>query len=99
MNFEPFWAQKNVAFSRGFVMGSNQRTSRREAEHDHEVVTTAATILTQAAEGDPAWRMMAGIATLKAASRAAAFESDLQAVDQGEQRGSGNRSVLQTEMS
>jgi hypothetical protein len=87
-----------------FVRRANRQArvgvdERREAEHDHEAVTTAATILTQAAEGNPAWRRMAGIATLKAASRAAAFESDLQAVDQGERRGSENRSVLQTEMS
>ena len=40
-----------------------------KAEHGHESVTTAATILTQASEGSAAYMMLARIATLKALHR------------------------------
>lgn len=39
------------------------------AERNHPAVLTAATILTQAAEGSPAWVVFARIATLKAIHR------------------------------
>ena len=50
-----------------------------KAEHDHPAVLTPATILTQAAEGGPAWMMFARSATLKAIYRnrpPRAFNSD-----------------------
>ncbi|MBN8987400.1 MAG: hypothetical protein J0H42_04090 [Rhizobiales bacterium] len=40
-----------------------------KAEYGHEAVTTASTILTQSAEGGPAWMFMARMATLKAIHR------------------------------
>ena len=40
-----------------------------KAEHDHPTALTASTILSQAAEGGPAWMMFARIATMKAIHR------------------------------
>ena len=45
------------------------RKSVPKAEHDHPAVLTTATILTQAAEGGPAWMMFARMATMKAIHR------------------------------
>jgi len=40
-----------------------------KVEYGHKAVTTALTILTQSAEGGPAWMFMAKIATLRAILR------------------------------